>query len=89
MITGLAEDVQYYLPKGLLVLPIGVGARYYLSDKIGISAEISYSLTSTDYLDGFSQSANPLKRDHYYSHTIGGVYRIRMKNALECPVIRY
>ena len=89
MMTGLSEDVQHSLHKGLLVLPVGIGARYYLSDKIGISAETSYRLSSTDYLDGFSQSANPSKRDQYYSHTIGVVYRLGKKNTLDCPVIRY
>ena len=89
MMTGLAEDAQRSLPKGLLVLPVGIGTRYYLSDKIGISAETSYRLSSTDYLDGFSQSANPSKRDQYYSHSIGIVYRLGKKNTLDCPVIRY
>lgn len=89
LITGLTEDAQRTPPRGLLVLPIGVGARYYLSDKVGISAETSYRLAYTDYLDGFSQSANPSKRDHYYSHTVGVVYRIGKKNTLDCPVIRY
>lgn len=89
LMTGLAEDAQHSLPKGLLILPVGAGVRYYLSDKVGISAETSYRLASTDYLDGFSQSANPSKRDHYYSHTIGVVYRIGKKNTLDCPVIRY
>ncbi|MGZ8556783.1 MAG: DUF6089 family protein [Chitinophagaceae bacterium] len=89
MMTGLAEDAQRSLPKVLMVLPVGIGARYYLSDKIGISAETSYRLSSTDYLDGFSQSANPSKRDHYYSHTIGVVYRLGKKNSWDCPVVRY
>lgn len=89
LMTGLAEDAQRSPPKGLLVLPVGVGVRYYLSDKIGIGAETSYRLTSTDYLDGFSRSANPSKRDYYHSHTIGVVYRMGKKNTLDCPVIRY
>jgi opacity protein-like surface antigen len=89
LMTGLAEDAQHSLPKGLLVFPVGIGARYYLSDKIGISAETSYRLASTDYLDGFSKAANPSKSDHYYSHTIGVVYRLGKKNMLDCPVIRY
>ena len=88
LMRGLAEDAQHSLLKGLLVLPVGAGVRYYLSDKIGISAETSYRLAATDYLDGFSRAANPSKRDHYYSHTIGIVYRIGKKNTLDCPVIR-
>jgi opacity protein-like surface antigen len=89
LVTGLTTDAQQSLPKGLLVFPVGAGARYYLSDKIGISAETSYRLMSTDYLDGFSQAANPAKNDHYHSYTIGVVYRLGKKNTLDCPVIGY
>jgi len=89
LITGLSADAQLSLPEGLLVLPVGAGARYYLSDRIGISAETSYRIMSNDYLDGFSQSANPAKGDHYYSHTIGVVYRMGKKNTLACPVVKY
>ena len=89
LMTGLAEDAQHPLPKGLLVLPVGIGARYYLSDKVGISAETSYRIFSNDYLDGFSRAANPSRKDNYYSHTIGIVYRVGKKNVLDCPVVRY
>jgi len=89
LIIGLAEDEQHAPPRGLLVFPVGIGARYYLSDKVGISVETSYRLVSTDYLDGFSQAANASKNDHYYSHTLGIVYRIGKKNMLDCPVVRY
>ncbi len=89
LMMGLTEDAQHSLPERLLVFPVGIGVRYYLSDKIGISAETSYRLASTDYLDGFSRAANPAKNDHYYSHTVGVVYRLGKKNMLDCPVIRY
>lgn len=89
LMPGLAEDAQRPVPKGLLVLPVGVGARYYISDRIGISAETSYRILSNDYLDGFSRAANPSKKDNYYSHTIGVVYRVGKKNTLDCPVVRY
>jgi Domain of unknown function (DUF6089) len=89
LITGLTADAQRSLPRGLLVLPVGVGTRYYLSDRIGISAETSYRIMSNDYLDGFSRAANPAKGDHYYSHTIGVVYRLGKKNTLGCPVVKY
>jgi Outer membrane protein beta-barrel domain len=89
LMSGLTEDAQQSLPSGLPVLPIGFGVRYYLSDKIGISAETTYRLASADYLDGFSRAANPTKSDHYYSHIVGVVYRLGRKNMLDCPVIRY
>jgi uncharacterized protein DUF6089 len=89
VITGLNQDLQHSPSKLILVLPVGVGMRYYISDKIGISAESSYRIMSNDYLDGFSQAANPAKGDHYYSHTIGVVYRMGKKNQLACPVVKF
>jgi Domain of unknown function (DUF6089) len=89
VLTGLAADAQQSLPRGLLVLPVGIGIRYYLTDRIGISAEASYRVMSTDYLDGFSKAANPTENDHYGIYSIGAVYRIGKKNALACPVIKY
>ena len=89
LMEGLAEDAQHSVPRGLIVFPVGVGTRYYFSDKFGISAETSYRLSATDYLDGFSRSANPAEKDHYYSHSVGVVYRLGKKNTFDCPVIRY
>jgi hypothetical protein len=40
---------------------------------------------STDYLDGFTKAANPSKKDHYYTHTIGLIYSFGEKNTLACP----
>ena len=89
ILTGLVSDAQHSLPNGLLTVPIGVGVRYYINDRIGVSAETSYRVMSTDYLDGFSQSANPGKTDHYGLHSIGIVYRTGKKNTLACPEVRY
>jgi hypothetical protein len=89
IITGLSADAQHSTPGVLLVMPVGAGLRYYFSDRIGIGAETSYRIMSNDYLDGFSQSANPAKGDHYQTHTVGLVYRIGKKNTLDCPVVMY
>lgn len=88
ILVGLNADLQHRPPRMLLVLPVGVGVRYYFSDKIGISAETSYRVMTNDYLDGFSQAVDPVKGDHYYSHTIGVVYRLGKKNTLDCPVMK-
>jgi len=85
IIPGINADIQHSPPKLLLVLPVGVGVRYYFSDRIGISAETSYRIMSNDYLDGFSQAVDPVKGDHYYSHMVGVVYRLGKKNTLNCP----
>lgn len=89
VLNGLSADASHRLPRGLPVVPVGLGTRYYFNDRLGLSAEAGYRLMSTDYLDGFSQSANPTEKDHYGIYSIGAVYRIGKKNRLACPVLRY
>jgi Domain of unknown function (DUF6089) len=88
VLNGLSADIQHKLPKGMAVIPTGIGIRYALSPKISISAETSYRFSFTDYLDGFSQAADPNKRDNYYSNSVGIIYRFGIKNKLDCSVIR-
>jgi len=87
--SGLSSDLSHPLPKGLLVFPVGFGLRHALTDKISLNAEFSYRFNSTDYLDGFSEAANPSKKDHYYSNAIGLIYSFGKKNMLKCPRMRY
>jgi hypothetical protein len=84
----LALDEQHALPKFRLVLPVGAGLRYNISNRIAINAEETYRFPFTDYLDGFSQAANPKLKDHYHSMMIGLIYRIGKKNTLGCPVAK-
>jgi hypothetical protein len=85
----LAVDAQQSLPKIIPVIPLGAGLRYGISPRLAVSAESSYRLVFTDYVDGFSQAANPDKNDHYHTITVGAIYRIGKKNTLACPVLRY
>ena len=85
-LAGLATDVAHSLPKAIPVIPVGVGARYRLSQKISVTVETSYRFSFTDYLDGFSKAANPVKNDHYSTHSVGIVYHFIKKNSLKCPV---
>ncbi|MEI9946765.1 MAG: DUF6089 family protein [Chitinophagaceae bacterium] len=85
----LAVDETQRLPRVQPVVPVGIGVRYNLSSRIAVNAESSYRFVFTDYLDGFSQSVNPQKDDHYHSTSVGIIYRIGKKNLLDCPVIRY
>ena len=87
-LAGLAEDIQQSPPKRIIVLPAGVGAEYSLSEKMSLVAETSYRITFTDYLDGFSEVANPDKKDYYFSHSIGLSYQFggtTAKGRLDCP----
>ena len=88
-VIGLAEDVKKPAKKRKPVIPIGFGLRYFLSKDLTLNLESSYRITNTDYIDGFSESANPDMNDHYLVQTIGFAYRFGRKSKYSCPVARY
>jgi hypothetical protein len=86
--AGLVIDAAKILPRIIPVVPVGVGVRYSLNDRFSLIGETSYRLSFTDYLDGFSKSANAGKNDHYMSHSVGIVYSFGKKNkTLGCPSV--
>ena len=85
--AGLAVDMATKPPSTILVLPAGAGVEYYVSPRISITAETTFRYIFTDYLDGFSQAANPKRKDFYHSHTVGLVYKFGKKDPYRCPVI--
>lgn len=87
--SGLAIDTAHSVPKLIPVIPVGMGIKYFFTPKLGMNAEAAYRLGYTDYLDGFSEAANPAKKDHYLNYSIGIIYRSGKKNRLSCPKIRY
>ncbi len=89
--TRIAEDDAQTPPRITPVIPIGAGIRYNISERWAVNAESSYRLMFTDYLDGFSQAANPAKKDHYQTTTVGIIYKTGagVKNKNGCPVIKY
>ncbi len=88
VINGLAADERHSLPRAIPVIPIGAGIRYGITPALSVTAEASYRFTFTDYLDGFSQVANPRKNDRYYTYSVGLVYKFISSDILRCPVIR-
>lgn len=87
--AGFNADIAARPPGPVVVLPAGVGVEYYLNNRMSLTAETNFRYTFTDYIDGFSQGANPSKKDFYQSHTIGLLYRLGKKNQLDCPVVKY
>jgi len=95
--AGLTQDFAENPPRSILVLPIGAGVEYYLSPRISLTAETNFRYTATDYLDGFSKAANPNKKDYYYTHILGVVFKFNDgskggsggRNKLGCPVMIY
>ncbi len=89
LIERLGEDQAVTPPRSIPVIPVGVGFRYRLTQRMGVNVESSYRLLFTDYLDGFSKAAIPEKNDHYHTISAGVSYRIGRKDMLGCPVVKY
>jgi hypothetical protein len=87
--VNLVADEQHVVPKAKIVIPVGAGVRYNISNRIAINAEETYRFPFTDYLDGFSKAANPKLKDHYHSIMVGIIYRVGNKNKLDCPAQKY
>ena len=83
---GLGIDTLHKTPGFLPIIPVGIGARYMVSNHIYINAEATYRIFSSDYIDGFSYAANPAKNDHYYGLSLGVSYRFGWYG-MSCPKI--
>ncbi len=89
VLTGLVIDNAKGTPRGLVSVPLGVGAEYPLSERFSVNVEASYRFIFTDYLDGFSQSASPKYKDHYHSTSAGLIYKFGKKiKDIGCPVVK-
>lgn len=86
--AGLNTDLARTPPRVIPVFPVGLGVRYPLTSKISLSAETSYRASFSDYIDGFSESGNPARKDNYHSLSVGIFYKFNNTNTLACPVIR-
>jgi hypothetical protein len=87
--NGLAEDLNKKLPKAIVFFPVGAGVRYGINEKFSFNIEGTYQVLNNDYLDGFSQSANPGKNDHYHSVMLGLIYSLGKRNKFDCPRVGY
>ena len=89
VLNGLAVDNATGTPRALFSVPVGIGAEYPLSPRFSVNIETSYRFIFTDYLDGFSQSANPKLNDHYHSTSAGLIYKFGNKEkGIGCPVVK-
>lgn len=85
-VKGLGIDTMHRTPGVIPVFPVGLGVQYSLTPQLSLTSELTYRFTGTDYLDGFSQVADPKKKDAYYSFTIGIAYRFGT-NRMDCPKV--
>lgn len=83
---GLTRDSLQALPRVLPVVPLGAGVRWMVSPRIAVNAEATMRVAFTDYLDGFSYSANPNRTDAYYGISLG-VSFLFGGTGVRCPVV--
>jgi hypothetical protein len=84
--AGLTRDSLHALPRVLPVIPIGAGLRWMVTPGIAVNAEATMRFAFSDYIDGFSYSANPKRKDAYYGISLG-VSFLFGGNGLRCPVV--
>jgi hypothetical protein len=85
--SGLKIDMAHDLPRMIPITNLGVGIAHPLNKHISVTGEATYRLMSTDYLDGFSQSANPNQNDHYYKFSVGVLYKFFNTFSYDCPTV--
>jgi OmpA-OmpF porin, OOP family len=59
------------------VFPFGIGVKYVFDDRWLANAELGYRFTTTDYLDGYTQTSSSKHNDVYYFLTISVDYRLK------------
>lgn len=85
VIAGVAADAAKRPARIIPVLPVGAGVRYPLTEKFSLYAETAYRLSFNDYMDGVSLAGNPVRKDHYYSVSVGLIYRPWRNKGIGCP----
>lgn len=85
VLEGLEQDLQKSVPRKLPVLPSGLGLKYQMHPNWSINTEAKYRIMFTDYLDGFSLSAEPKMNDHYITYSMGVSFCAGRGEARSCP----
>jgi OmpA-OmpF porin, OOP family len=68
--SGYSPFPEFDSKKSFISIPIGGGVKYNFAPNFSTSLEWGLRATFSDYVDGVSQNANPLKNDYYM---IGGL----------------
>lgn len=64
------EDQNQKYPKIALAIPMGGGFQWNMNETTALGLELGFRRTFTDYIDGFSATANTKSKDYY---VIGGL----------------
>ena len=80
------EDRNSDFSTTALVIPVGAGVKYDLTDKIIGGLEFGLRFPFTDYLDGVSQTANPDRDDWFWFAGATLTFRINEDEKKEDPL---
>jgi hypothetical protein len=61
----IVEDQSQKYPKIALAIPMGGGFQWDINETTSLGGELGFRKTFTDYIDGFSATANPKSKDYY------------------------
>ena len=86
---GLVQDIAVSPPTNVAVFPLGLGLKYAISRKFSLHGEAAHRFTRSDYIDGFSKSANPDFKDSYTKYSLGVRLSLGNTDPYACPKIRY
>lgn len=93
VVPGLLQDSMKRMPTSVVTFPVGLGLRYQLGYNIAIFTEFTKRITRTEYLDGFSKSANRNQNDGFGALLIGLSFRLQdlmdRRGGYACPVDVY
>ena len=71
-VDGVAEDQSKDASNAQVIIPLGLGVKYDISEKINVGVELGMRPSTTDYLDGVSVAGNPDRNDwfHFFGLTV-------------------
>jgi opacity protein-like surface antigen len=78
--SGEGFDKNSDFSKTALVVPIGIGGEYRLSSFFSMALEITYHVTSSDYLDAGLVETSSSNRDNFATFGVNVSYRIPRKS---------
>lgn len=84
--ASFAADTAHSLPRAVVVLPVGIGLKYTISQRLFLNLENTLRFSSSDYLDGFRYRGQNKRRDAYYGLAAGVNYRFG-KSKFDCPTV--
>jgi hypothetical protein len=86
---SLSQDADRDLPRGVAIFPVGLGLKFQLSNKFSLHGEAAHRITTSDQIDGFSQSGNPEQKDSYTKYSLGLRMSFGNNDPYACPPMRY